>query len=95
MFRIIKAFENSSIILFKLEGEVTDGNFDEVSSVLETTINKQSREIILDLCDLSFLRGSALTVIASQMAKGIYVLNCSTAMKNKLQSIGFLSNILG
>jgi hypothetical protein len=94
MFRISKAFENDSTILFKIEGEIGEGALADWASALASCIEPTQKQIIFDICDVVFFSAKAPAILMQQMHHNIFLLNCPAAVRNIMHAAGRSANVL-
>ena len=94
MFRIHKTFENATLLLLKIEGEVTDRHLSDWSEALEVIASKSKKQIILDFCNVSYISRNAVGSLLGQISEKIFLLNCKMPLKNMLHSVGLGENVL-
>lgn len=94
MFQIRKAFENATIVLLSIEGEITDRYLDDWSEALATINVKAKKQIILDFCEVSYISRNAVGTLLGQITEKMFLLNCRMPLKNMLHSVGLTEKVL-
>lgn len=94
MFRIKKVFENDLTTILKIEGEILDENLQDWIDEIKRSIKLAQKQIILEICHVTFLSPKAVEVLIKLLTKDIFLLNCPTSVKNMLHSAGLSANVL-
>ena len=94
MFRIKRIFENDLTVIIKIEGEISDENVLDWKNELRRLIELPEREIILEICYVTFMCSKAVEVLIKLLTKKIFLLNCPTSVSNMLHSAGLSANVL-
>jgi len=95
MFRIKRIFENDLTVILKIEGEISDENVLDWKNEMSRLIELPDREIIFDICYVTFMCPKAVEVLIKLLTKKIFLLNCPTSVSNMLHSAGLSANVLG
>ena len=75
MFRIKRIFENDLTIIIKIEGEISDENLPDWKNEISRLIELPEREIILEICYVTFMCPKAVKVLIKLLTKKIFLLN--------------------
>ncbi len=94
MFRIKKIYENNLTSIIKIEGEISDENLPDWKNEISRFIELPEREIIFEICDVTFINRKAVKVLIKLLTKKIFLLNCPTSVSNMLHSAGLSANVL-
>ena len=94
MFRIKKVFENDLIIIWKIEGEISNDRFQFWIDEMNHLITHVKKQIIFDMCDVACIAAAPAQRLIDILTKDVYLLNCPTFVKNMLQSAGLSSHVL-
>ena len=94
MFRISKAFENDSTILFKIEGEIGEGELVDWANLIFRCTEPSHKQIIFDICDVVFMSTNAPALLLQHMRDNIFLLNCPAAVRNIMHAAGRSANVL-
>ena len=94
MFRIKKIYENNLTSIIKIEGEISDENVLDWKNEISRLIELPEREIILEICYVTFMCPKAVKVLIKLLTKKIFLLNCPTFVSNMLHSAGLSANVL-
>lgn len=94
MFRINKIYENELTIIYKIEGEITDKSLRVWAEEVSRIINVYDHNIILEICEVTFISPEAVEFLIHQMKENVYLLNSPTFVRNMLHSAGFSTNVL-
>lgn len=94
MYRIHRVFDNSTAVLIKIAGEVTDSDLIEWTGFLDLLGSWANREIILDFCEVPRISSRALIVLVERFGPNLRLLNCPKAMKNALASFGLSDRLV-
>ncbi len=95
MFRITKIYENNLTSIIKIEGEISDENVLDWKNEISRLPDLPEREIILEICYVTFMCPKAVKVLIKLLTKKIFLLNCPTSVSNMLHSAGLSANVLG
>ena len=94
MFRIKKIYENNLTSIIKIEGEISDENVLDWKNEISRLIELPEREIIFEICYVTFMSPKAVKVLIKLLTKKIFLLNCPTSVSNMLHSAGLSANVL-
>jgi len=94
MFRIKRIFENDLTVIIKIEGEISDENLPDWKNEISRLIELPEREIIFEICYVTFMSPKAVKVLIKLLTKQIFLLNCPTSVSNMLHSAGLSANVL-
>ena len=94
MFRIQKTFENTSTLIYKVEGRITDENIDSWLQGIRSLGQESERQIILDFCQLWSISTKALDVLFGTVRDNLFLLNCPMDLRNVLRAAGETTRIL-
>ena len=94
MFRIKRIFENDLTIIIKIEGEISDENLPDWKNEISRLIELPEREIIFEICYVTFMSPKAVKALIKLLTKKIFLLNCPTFVSNMLHSAGLSANVL-
>jgi anti-anti-sigma regulatory factor len=94
MFRIKKIFENDLTYILKIEGEITEENLSVWTDEIRNLINSSNHQVILEICEVTYMSPKAVENLIEQLTDDIYLLNCPTFMKNMLHTAGYAKNVL-
>ncbi len=94
MFRIKKVFENDLIIIWKIEGEISNDRFQFWIDEMNRLITHVKKQIIFDMCDVACIAAAPAQRLIDILTKDVYLLNCPTFVKNMLQSAGLSSQVM-
>lgn len=94
MFRIEKIFENHQTELIKVEGEVNDSEVIDWADSLQAMLDDSLKQIILNFSELTFLCPKAVEALIHCMTPNLLLLNCPTALRNRIRAAGWPENIL-
>ncbi len=95
MFRIKTIYENNLTSIIKIEGEISDENLPDWKNEISRLIELPEREIIFDICCVTFMCPQAVEVMINLLTKNIFLFNCPTSVSNMLHSAGLSANVLG
>ena len=95
MFRIERIFENDLTVIIKIEGEISDENVPDWKNEISRLMELREREIIFEICNVTFMCPKAVEVLIKLLTKKIFLLNCPTSVSNMLHSAGLSANVLG
>ncbi len=95
MFRIERIFENDLTVILKIEGEISDENVPDWKNEISRLMELPEREIIFEICCVTFMCPQAVEVLIKLLTKKIFLLNCPTSVSNMLHSAGLSANVLG
>lgn len=94
MFRITRIFETPSLIIYKIEGKVTDESLRVWTDELEAIVKKADRKLILDLCQVWSISAKATEILKENLSKDMHLLNPSMEVRNMLHAIGLSAKVL-
>lgn len=94
MFRIKKIFENDLIHILKIEGEINEENLSVWADEIRNLINSSSHQIIIEICEVTYMSPKAVESLMEQLTDDIYLLNCPTSIRNMLHTAGYSKNVL-
>jgi anti-anti-sigma factor len=94
MFRIRKTIELGQTSVLSVEGEIREENLAVWRAELDTLLQTNEGNVILNFHSVSFMDASAVPKLMELGAKRVYVLNCSNFVKNMLQAAGLASMII-
>ena len=94
MFRIKTIYENNLTSIIKIEGEISDENLPDWKNEISRLIELPEREIILEICYVTFMCPKAVKVLIKLLTKKIFLLNGPTSLSNMLHSAGLSANVL-
>ncbi len=94
MFRINQIFENELTTIFKIEGEISDGNLHDWTDAINRLIKLPEKQIILEICEVTLMSPKAVQVLIDVITGNVYLLNGPTFVKNILKSAGLSGNVL-
>ncbi len=94
MFRIKNIYENDLTSILRIEGEISDEDVPDWKNEISRLIKLPEREIILDICYVTFMCPRAVEVLIKLLTKEIFLLNCPTPVSNMLHSAGLSANVL-
>ncbi len=94
MFRIKNIYENDLTSILRIEGEISDEDVPDWKNEINRLIKLPEREIILDICYVTFMCPRAVEVLIKLLTKEIFLLNCLTPVSNMLHSAGLSANVL-
>jgi len=94
MFRITKIYENNLTSIIKIEGEISDENVLDWKNEISRLTDLPEREIILEICYVTFMSPKAVKVLIKLLTRKIFLLNCPTSVSNMLHSAGLSANVL-
>jgi len=94
MFRITKTFENPVTYIFRIEGKITDNGLTDWADEINKFKTVFDRQVILDFSHLFFITPEAVEVLLNNMTENLYILNCSTEIRNRFHSSGLGGRML-
>ncbi|MFQ5769477.1 MAG: STAS domain-containing protein [bacterium] len=94
MFRIRKIFENDLTAILKIEGEISNGNLQDWINETKSFITICNQQIILDICDVTFMSPQAVDMLIELISENIYLLNTPKIVRNILHSAGLSMHVL-
>ncbi|RMD65388.1 hypothetical protein D6833_03050 [Candidatus Parcubacteria bacterium] len=94
MFRIKKIFENDSIVIHKVEGEVSNGGLSDWANEIKAVIESSSKQVILEFCQVSYMSPMAIEVLAHRVNQKTYVMNSPGFIRNMLTTAGLSDHLL-
>ena len=94
MFLIKKIFENDLISIFKIEGKITEENLGDWTDEIRLLIKQSDRQIILEICQVTFVSLKAVRFLIEMITKDVFLLNSPTFIKNMLHCVGLSVNVL-
>jgi anti-anti-sigma regulatory factor len=95
MYRINGVFENETLALVRIEGQVSDRELADWEQSLQSIRPDGSRRLILDFCEVAFISPRAVEALVLQLGAETLLLNCSTTLRNMICSAGCCKNLLG
>lgn len=94
MFRITKAFENSTVSIYRIEGKITDENLSAWTEEIKTMLDA-TKHVILDFCQVWYITGQAVEVLTKMNGEGVYLMNCTMDIRNALHVAGLSDQLIG
>jgi len=94
MFRIKTIYENNLTSIIKIEGEISEENLPDWQNEISRLIELPEREVIFDICYVTFMCPKAVEVLIKLLTKKIFLLNGPTSVSNMLHSAGLSANVL-
>lgn len=94
MFRITKTFENPITYIFRIEGKITDNGLTDWADEINKFKTVSGRQVILDFSQLFFIAPRAVEVLLNNITENVYILNCSTEIRNRFHSSGLGGRML-
>ncbi len=94
MFRIKTIYENNLTYIIKIEGEISEENLPDLQNEISRLIELPEREIIFEICYVTFMSPKAVKVLIKLLTKKIFLLNCATSVSIMLHSAGLSANVL-
>ncbi len=94
MFRMKKIFDNDLTTIIKIEGQIPDNESNNWSAEISSLIKQSERQVILEMCDVTFISAKAVQVMMDELTDKVFLLNCPTFVKNMLQSAGLSAHVL-
>jgi len=94
MYRISRVLETSSVAIVKIAGQVTDFDLSGWSEFLGELEQETGRWIVLDFCDAGRVERTAAELLVRMLPKHVLLLNCSTGIKNMVDSAGLRGQVL-
>lgn len=94
MFRIKKIFDNEIITIYKIEGYIKDSDLEVWSNEIRNFTMNSKQQIILEICDVTYISPKATENLIEMLSEKIYLLNCPTFVKNMLYTAGLSENVL-
>ncbi|MCI0446285.1 hypothetical protein L0152_24110 [bacterium] len=94
MFRITKTFENRITFIFRIEGKITDNGLTDWAYEINKFKTVSGRQVILDFSQLFFIAPKAVDMLLNNMTENLYILNCSTDIRNRFHSSGLGGRML-
>ena len=96
MFRAKAVYSNTSTRIVKIEGVIREADILPWSELMTEEINKSAeRALILDFSSVGFVDARAVKVLQERITEHVYLLNCSSLVRNILQTTGHNKNVLG
>lgn len=94
MFRITRIFENEVMVLYKVEGKLTDEEKAAWDQELNAMKDGKGRQILLDLGQVWHLGSDAMRKLIAD-SDHWFLLNCSMELRNRMTAAGRTSRVLG
>src|SRR5262245_13691162 len=94
MFRITKAFENPITYIFRIEGKITDNGLSDWADEINKFKSVSGRQVILDFSQLFFIAPKAVEMLLNNITENVFILNCSTEIRNRFHSSGLSGRML-
>ncbi|MFQ5865452.1 MAG: hypothetical protein ACE5IW_09515 [bacterium] len=94
MFRINKIFENECVYIYKIEGDISQENLSDWTKEVTKLSRLCQRQIILELCEVSYMCTKSVEILSEQLTEKTYLLNCPIFIKNMLKTAGRSANVL-
>ena len=94
MFRIKKIFENNLIVIWKIEGEISNDRLQFWVDEINHLITNVQKQVILDMCEVTSMAQIPAQRLIGVITKNVYLLNSPTFVKNMLQSAGLSAHVL-
>jgi hypothetical protein len=94
MYRINRVYQNRSVVLIKLAGQLTDGDVGNWNQFVSDFGSGKQGDVILDFCDVAWISPKAARQLVDGLTKNLLLLNCPTAVKNMACSSGLEAQVL-
>lgn len=94
MYRINRVYQNRSVALIKVAGELTDSDLGNWNQFVSELKSGKHCHVILDFCDVAWISPKAARQLVDSLTKNLLLLNCPTAVKNMACSSGFEAQVL-
>jgi anti-anti-sigma regulatory factor len=94
MLRITKAFENDSILIYRIEGKISEETLAVWADELSRWQKVNGHEVILDFSQVWSICTKGVETLIQSMSNDLYVMNCPTDVRNTLHSAGLSARIL-
>jgi anti-anti-sigma regulatory factor len=77
MLRISEIFENFETVRLRLDGTISEKNFDEIQELCVRHGQIGGRTIIVDMAGVNFMNDAAANRLARLRRKSLCIINCS------------------
>lgn len=97
MFRIKKIFENLILVIYKIEGKVTDESLQVWIDELKALNAQPDRKVILDFCQVWSISGRGVEFLSAYLSSrrhDIHIINPSMDVRNLLHVAGLSHRVL-
>ncbi len=97
MFRIKKIFENLTLVIYKIEGKITDESLQVWLEELNALNRQVDRKIILDLCQVWPISAKAIELLTAYLSNNIHdiaITNPGMDVRNTLHTAGLSARVL-
>ncbi len=94
MFRIKKVFENEATTILKIAGDIPNETVESWAAEMRRLIQSSDRHLIFEVCEIACLSSRAMQRLQELLTGNVFLLNCSTMMRNRLRASGFSDHIL-
>lgn len=97
MFRIKKVFENLSLVIYKIEGKVTDDSMTIWMNELNALNLQPERQVILDFCQVWSINAVALEFLVTYLSSKVFevhIINPGMEVRNMLHTAGLSARVL-
>ncbi len=95
MFKIIKIFENSSTLIYKLERETNDNNLSSWAEELEKIVNNSNdHHVIFEGCEISYMNPNSVKILIKRLKNKVFFMNLPNYIKNMIVHAGYKAHLL-
>lgn len=97
MFRIRKIFENLLLVIYKIEGKVTDESLQVWIDELNALNSQPDRKVILDFCQVWSISARGVEFLSAYLSSrlhDIHIINPSMDVRNLLHVAGLSHRVL-
>ena len=94
LFRIRKVFDQDGISIIKIEGDVTEGNYQDWADQVSPYLAETKMPIILDFSSVGFLTPQVAELFHRVLNKHVYLINLPSSAKNIMESSGFSQHVI-
>lgn len=94
MFRAKNVYSSSATTIIKIEGEIRESDIEPWAEVMAELKHSSGCELVLDFSSVGFMTPRAVSVLQQHINDNMYLLNCSSLVRNMLQTTGLNKNVL-
>lgn len=94
MFRAKSVYSSPTTKIVKIEGMVKEADIEPWSDLMAELSKSSTTELVLDFSSVGFLDPRAVNVLRQHITERMYLLNCSSLVRNMLQTTGLRRNVL-
>lgn len=95
MYRLKTVYSRPHTCIIKIEGDIRVQDAQQWREAIEGIRKGESaRQIILDFSSVSFVSPAAIAEITEVIGDGVFLMNCTTFVRNIMQSSGLGKHVL-